>query len=165
MKAQIGIEHFIALILFVGFVSYIFLQVLKFTPAYLGELRNEETRSEAYQVSELLVNDAGQPSNWVLSNVQRLGLSDEAYNRTNMLSSRKINLIGGAGGCVAGYSNVQKWIGTTHQFSLVVKDITSNSVLINCQPLTVIPKATNVTVRRIVGLGANSYGELVLQMW
>lgn len=165
MKAQFSIEYFTSLVLFVGFVAYIFLQVLKFAPAYIGELKNEETRSEAYQVSELLVNDAGQPSNWDLSTVQRIGFSDENYNKTNLLSRRKINLISGTGGCDAGYANVQKNIGTTHQFSLFLKDITNNNILISCTPPTVVPKTINVTVRRVVALDTNSYGELVLQMW
>lgn len=62
MKAQISfVEFIIAFSIFSVFVAYLFFRLLSFMPAYLNEIRSERVRSEAYQISELLINDPGEP--------------------------------------------------------------------------------------------------------
>ncbi len=164
MKAQISVEYFISLILFIGFIAYIFFQVLRFTPVYLTEIKNEEIRSEVYQISELLVNDHGEPANWDLGTINRLGLSDETQNKTNLLSRRKINLIESR--CSAGgYSDIKTWIGTEHDFTIILTDLSTSSILINCKPDTFITRTINATVRRVVAFDSGNYGELIVEVW
>jgi hypothetical protein len=168
MKAQISfVEYLVAFTIFVGFFGYFYIQVLKFVPEYLNQIRTQRIRSEAYQISELLVNDPGDPINWhLVGTVRRLGLSDETKNLTNFLSLSKINAIGdGTNLCKPGYENVKKWLASDSDFSIIfTRKSPSEATLINCRPSVTGVKAVNVTVRRIVFFGSG-YGELIVQMW
>jgi hypothetical protein len=135
-------------------------------PEYLNQIRSEIIRSEAYQISEILVNDPGEPINWNVGNVKRLGLSDETKNLTNFLSLNKINAIGdGVNFCKPGYDSIKKWLASDNDFSIIlIKKIPVEQTLINCRPSTIAVRAINTTIRRIVSFDS-SYGELIVQMW
>jgi hypothetical protein len=64
MKGQFSVEYIVSMTIFIGFVTYIIFSIWRFIPNYLSELRNERIRSEAYQISELLINDPGEPMDW-----------------------------------------------------------------------------------------------------
>ena len=65
MKAQISfVEYIVSFSIFSVFVAYLFFRLLSYMPAYLNELRGEKLRSEAYQLSEFLINDLGEPLSW-----------------------------------------------------------------------------------------------------
>lgn len=164
MKGQFGIEQLISLSIFITFVAYFFFQFLSLRPAYLKEVKNERIRAEAYQVSELLINDPGYPISWTLDpdQTKRVGLSDESFNKTNLLSSAKISMFNSQ--CSSDYNKVKKWIGSDYDFSIFLTDKSTGILKINCYPPNMAPKGINVTVRRIVAFDS-SYGELVLQMW
>jgi hypothetical protein len=165
MKGQFGMEQLISLSVFIVFVVYFFFQFLNLRPTYLNEVKNERIRSEAYQISELLVNDPGYPLNWNANPTltQRAGLSDETQNKTNLLSLNKINAFNSE--CVGnGYYNVKKWIGAENDFSIFLTDKSTGTLKIGCYNKAIVSKGINVTVRRIVTFGS-SYGELILQMW
>jgi len=168
MKGQISfVEFLVTTTVFISFIGYFSFQLINFYPLYLGEIRNERIRSEAYQISEILVDDPGYPMNWnVVGGVQRLGLSDETKNKTNVLSLNKITAIGdGTNLCKPGYDTVKKWLGSAYDFSIVLtRKIPSEMILINCRPPPSPLKAINTTVRRIVSFDS-SYGELIVQMW
>ena len=165
MKAQFNIEYFVSIIIFIGFVAYIFFQVLTFTPEYLNEIKNEEARSEAYQISELLINDYGEPIDWDLDTVERVGLSNEIQNKTNLLSIEKIRLIGTRCSEVDGYLDVKNWISTDHDFTILLSDSSVGSILIRCNPSTTAVRTVNVSVSRIVAFDNGNYGELVVEVW
>lgn len=167
MKGQISfVEYLVAFTIFVVFVGYLSIQLLKFVPEYLNQITSERIRSEAYQISEILVNDPGYPIDWTAANVKRLGLSDETKNLTNALSLTKINQIGdGINLCKPGYDNVRKWLASDYNFTMILTRKSSpEQVLINCRPTTFAVGGTNTTVRRIVSFDS-SYGELIVQMW
>jgi len=167
MKAQISfVEYLVAFVIFVTFVGYFSFQILKFIPEYLNQIRSERIRAEAYQISEILINDPGYPSNWNIGNVKRLGLSDQTKNLTNFLSVNKINAIGdGTNFCKPGYDNVKKWLASDYDFSITLtRKSPSEAILINCRPSIIAVRAINTTVRRIVSFDS-SYGELIIQMW
>jgi len=64
MKAQASFEYYFSLVLFVMFATYIVFQTISVTSVYRREIRNRLLKTEAYQISELLVNDLGEPINW-----------------------------------------------------------------------------------------------------
>jgi len=168
-KGQFSYDYFISLIVFILAVIYIIFQIIAMKPAYLNEIRNEILRSETYQVSEMLVNDAGQPQNWDTENVKRLGLSSDV-NKTNYLSAIKIARLGSL--CPqAGYdSSFMRLLGVDqkYQLSIIVKNTTpcSSAVLVDCHPSSQIAARTvNTSVKRIVGIDAGCYGEVTVQMW
>jgi len=223
MKGQISfVEYIVSITIFITFAVFFFYNLLSFMPTYLNEIRNERVRSEAYQISELLINDLGEPVNWhffewdcdlnrdLIINVEdanaisacwdqpatccpkcdmnrdgvinlfdavkwvglcgghfeesinRLGLSDENFNKTNLLSEVKIDAIGS--NCVYGYENIKKLIGTDLDFTLILIERPSGQARILCSPTQIVTRGINVTVKRIVAFGS-SYGELILQVW
>jgi len=169
MKGQISfVEYLVAMTIFITFSVYFFYYLMSFLPNYLNQLESERIRSEAYQISEMLINDPGEPTNWYLNpnNAKRIGFSDENFNQTNLLSLDKINAIGIA--CTIGYKKIKKLIGSDLDFSIILRKKPSNNVLLACVPLSSPTKVTNVTIRRIVSINTPAgleLGELILQVW
>jgi hypothetical protein len=130
----------------------------------MRELRTETIRSEAYQISELLINDAGYPIDWSLGNVERIGLSSN-LNKANLLSMSKINSIGTNCAPGYGYDFVKNKIGAEDDFSLFVYRQPGNIPILACYPSLIVIRDINITVRRPVVFDDGNYGELVLQMW
>ena len=167
MKAQISfVEYLVAFLIFITFIGYFSIQILKFVPEYLNQIRSERIRSEAYQISEILINDPGFPANWDTNpiNVQRLGFSDETKNITNFLSIDKLRLFGG--GCPGpGYNTVKELIASDFDFSIMfIEKSPTETVWVNCHPEAIIRSPINTTVRRIFYFDSG-YGELIVQMW
>ena len=169
-KGQVSIEYIVSLILFIVFISFFFVQLLNQQPIYMREIRTETIKSEAYQISEMLVNDAGYPIDWILpfgggpqpNAVQRIGFSSN-LNKTNLLSKNKINLIGPT--CNRGYDFVKNKIGAEDDFSLFVYQQPGNIPILACYPSVIILRDINITFKRPVTFDDGNYGELVLQMW
>ena len=163
MKAQLSLEYYISLIIFIGFVVYISFQIMRISPQFITEVKNERLKSEAYQISELLINDAGQPINWNSQPpVKRFGLSDNS-NKTNLLSQGKIAAFNTS---CSDYDNIRKLIGigTEYYFSLNLID-SNGQTLINCNPPLTVIKPAKIAITRIVALNQTTFGELTLQLW
>ena len=170
MKAQISFVEFLtAMLIFLSFSTYIAFQVSSFIPNYLYQIKAERMRSEAFQLSELLINDPGDPANWYsvnFNNVRRLGLSDETKKKTNFLSGKKILAFNG--NCSENYTKIKEKLELDYDFSLILKDGISAETKINCHPQTTILRYTNITMKRIVAYeedGVRKYGEMLLQVW
>jgi len=169
MKSQLSVDFVISLIVFILFSTYIFFRILALRPAYLSELENERIRSEAFQISEILVKDAGEPANWQkysISGIKRIGLLNESYNQSNLLSVLKISQLNNL--CNSNYDEVKKRIGAQDiQFSLRLVDIPNNKILLNCIPprIKVRTLGINFTIVRIVALDSGSYGNLSVTVW
>jgi len=165
MKAQISfVEYLTSMLVFIGFVTFISIQVSSFIPNYLSEVRKERMRSEAFQLSELLINDPGEPINWIstnFDNVKRLGLSDEKENKTNFLSESKI--IAFNSNCSANYEKIKEKLGTDYDFSVYLFD-SKGQPKIECSPNTIAFRGINITITRMVAFG-NDFGELILEVW
>jgi len=165
MKAQLSLEYYISLTIFIGFIVYISFQVMRISPQFITEVENERLKSEAYQISELLINDAGEPLNWENnpSSVERIGLSKNYKNETNLLSQQKITAFNTT--CNSDYGNVRRSIGTDYYFSLELIDISSGQSLIDCNPPIIFVKPAKVVITRITALDSPAFGELILQLW
>ncbi len=162
MKGQISFVEFLtAMLIFIGFVAYLSIQVLNFIPSYLAELKAERLRIEAFQISELLLNDPGHPINWNERNVVRIGLSDERMNKTNLLSSYKIGNLSNM--CSSSYSLVKQKLGSEVDFSILITDLKTGQVKVNCRPVEG-RGVFNVTVRRVAAY-ENGFLEVVVQVW
>jgi hypothetical protein len=150
MKAQISFVEFLtAMLVFISFVGYFSLQILSFIPSYMNEIKLERLQSEAFQVSELLINDP----NW---------LSDSTQNKTNLLSASKI----GNFNCVS----AKETMGLDYEFSLILNDTSTNPpiTLKNCATTTTMFRQLKTTITRIVAFNDNGVikpGKMILQMW
>jgi len=169
MKGQFSFEQIISLIVFISFASYIFFVVFSQVPVYISEIRNEELRSEAYQISELLINDPGSPPDWYKAGrtLVRIGLSNETENKTNYVLTDKLNKLDSI--CrTGGYQTIKTAIDTDYEFSI---NITGSelcpSIKIDCRPTPPYrSKVSSAIIRRLFAIDQGScYAELVLEIW
>ncbi len=73
-KGVIDIEFILSVFVFLGVVVFVTFVIIGNIPVFHREALNENLRARAYQASQLLVFDEGEPSNWDTSNVRRIGL-------------------------------------------------------------------------------------------
>lgn len=168
MKGQFSVDYYVAIVVFIFFVVYLFFQLMKTIPTYLSEVNTQILKSEAYQISELLMNDFGEPQDWYnkldsMDLIKRIGLSDELQKKTNLLSLQKINSLNTVCNSENGYNRVKSWINTEYNFLITLTDKITNQVLLSCSSEQE-PAKTKIDVRRFVAF-ENSYGELILQLW
>lgn len=168
MKGQFSVDYLVALIIFVTFVLYLAFRLLQFFPAYVNAVDEQRLRAEAYQISEILVNDLGQPINWdtllpnQIDQIKRVGLSDQTKNKTNALSLSKITAFNSACNQPNGYLNIKSWLGTELRFSINLTK-SDGTKLIDCtSPQTA--GLLKVDIKRIVAFGS-SYGNLSVEVW
>ncbi|MEM5772694.1 MAG: hypothetical protein QXL86_00475 [Candidatus Aenigmatarchaeota archaeon] len=165
MKAQISFVEFItAMTIFIGAATYISFQVSSFMPNYINEVRSQRLRSEAFQISELLINDPGYPIDWYkgsFDNVKKIGLSDETKNKTNLISGIKLSSF------FSNCSRVREKLDVDYNFLISFKNITG-SITGNCISQTQAQRAINITIVRVVAYVEGNeirYGELMVQVW
>jgi len=144
------------------FIGYIFFQLTITSPHFIRESKNEILRIEAYQISELLINDPGKPIDWPTKPVERFGLSSNV-NKTNLLATDKVSAF--HSNCNSDYENVSRLIDTEYHFSIDLIDKDSGQKLIECKPSIPIKKDITATVTRIVSLDSGKVGELTILLW
>jgi hypothetical protein len=161
VKAQIGFEQVFSLLLFVFSVAYLIYQLLSYYPSYIGEMRRESIFSEAYQISEILVNDYGDPASWYslpLDQIKRIGLLNESIGKSNVLSLIKISKANEI--CNLNYQKFKQLLDLKNDISFIV--YLNNNVVASC----VHPFGERVVkVNRIVAFDNGSYGELVIWLY
>lgn len=166
MKGQISfVEYLASLILFITAVIFISFQLISFVPQYLTEVHNQRIRIDAYQISELLIDDPGKPTNWYSStSISRMGLANDSLNRTNFLSLQKINAFDNYCKQPGGYANIKNNISAVSNFQifLINRTGTSTIALISCFPPSPYSLQYIASVSRIVAIDSNDIGELVV---
>lgn len=170
MKGQISIDYYLSLIVFIFFVVYFLFQTSNLVPTFINQMEEQRIRSEAYQMSELLINYAGSPSDWntlVPDNTDQIdgiGLLDQNRNKVNVVSSAKVAALNTI--CSnQGQEFLRSKINTDLQFSLFLVDRTDGSTDLGCSPAVGNLRGFSVTERRIVAFDDNRFGELALQVW
>lgn len=162
-KGQLSIGFYTALILFIGVLGYLTYQLFQLVPVTTNAIRFETTRIEAYQISEMLVDDGGYPIDWnthQLPDIKRLGLSDTMQNKTNLISSAKATSFNTI--CTNNYRDVQNLLDIQNQFSITFIDHTSGVNWI-CKSPDVTSNSFNIT--RIVSIDGTDTGEITVQVW
>jgi len=165
IKAQLTIQYLASFIFFIGLVVLVYLGYSANIPTFVKEVEKEDTYSKAYQLSEILVNNPGQPRNWNNINVERLGLSDENFNKTNLISYNKIQQISSKN-CylnINDFKFFQNKLAMNRSFSIFIFNITENGdrkPLFDCTPSTFSRTTVNATVKRIAAL--NNFGKIEL---
>jgi hypothetical protein len=161
VKAQIGFEQVFSLLLFVFSVTYLIYQLISYYPSYIGEMRRESIFSEAYQISEILVNDYGDPASWYslsLDQIKRVGLLNESIGKSNVLSLIKISKANEI--CNLNYQKFKQLLDLKNDISFVV--YLNNNIVASCTR----PFGERVVkVNRIVAFDNGSYGELVIWLY
>lgn len=154
-------EYFVSMIIFLTFTLYFALKLVDFYPRYIQEVSSEIDRSDAYRLSEMLINDDGSPTDWdVTGSPERIGLSDQGQNKSNMLSVSKINEMQSL--CAADYSSVKDLVGSSNHFYLTVEDM-YGPLSMQCGLLPMSESVAVVT--RVVALDNGNYGKVTIQVW
>jgi len=161
VKVQIGFEQIFSLLLFVTSVTYLVYSLLSYYPSYINEMKRQMMLSEAYQISEILVNDCGHPANWYslqTNQIKRIGLLNESLNKTNVISiakSTRLNTI-----CNSYYQTFKQLLDLKNDISIII--YIGNNVLVNCtRPIG----ERAAKVNRIVSFNNGSYGELIIWLY
>jgi len=165
MKGQFTIDYIMSLIIFIIFVIYLILQITQIVPAYLYEVTNQRLKSEAFQISEILVNDPGEPIGWSMSQLpDRIGLSDQTQNKTNLMSMNKISDLHTI--CQSGYDSVKTKLDTENQIAIYVNK-TDGTELLKCKPPSPPSNLVKVSIKRVVAIDnpPGTVGILYLEMW
>ncbi len=154
MKGQLTIEYLISFGIFVTLIGYIYLSYTKNIPIFVDEVKKEVTRSEAFQISELLINNPGEPSSWTFATVKRIGLSNNTAGKQNLITMNKINELSNFNCLVPSeYLSLQKKIATNKQVSLFILDINTidevRTPLYTCKSPIIQKTAINTTIRRL----------------
>ena len=163
LKAQLTIEYLASFITFIGLIIFIYFTYSGNIPGFIEEVKKEDVRSKAYQLSEMLVNDPGEPINWDDVGPKRIGLSDEISNKTNLISLDKVRELEQR---CSNFENIKKWLGLNKSFSIYVFNISQNNGkrnrLCECISTELITTAINTTVRRVTILNNTETGRLEL---
>jgi len=173
MKGQITVEYLISFVIFIGLIAYTYLSYSANIPRFTEDVRKETIRSEAYQISEILVNNPGEPVNWQsFANIKRIGLLDERCNKTNLISKAKIDKLKNNYDCnyPANYSYIMSKLKANRNFSFIISEIDwtngNRNTLYLCNPPTFF-SSMNITIQRIAAYndsGTIKPAEIIIQM-
>ena len=162
MKAQLSFEYMLAFGIFIGIVVYIYLSYIRNIPPFIDEITKEAIRSDVYQISELLVNNPGEPAGWSnAATSRRIGFLNETANRENFLSETKIT--NGISFCGSNYNSFKGKIGTNKNFTLVILDVdtrTGTRTLIGSCNANIAKTSVNTTIKRIVTYTRQATGQI-----
>lgn len=165
MKAQLSFDFYFSIVVFIIFVSSLFFKLITFLPLYSEEITSQRLRSEAFQLSEILVNNVGYPGNWYAdaANVKLMGLSEETKNKTNLVSLSKITALKNL--CQSDFNKVLKIMDVSDGFSVLLanRSVDPPQELLGCLPADVTGRG-RTEVKRIVAFGSD-FGELTVQVW
>jgi len=161
VKSQIGFEQVFSLFLFVFSVTSLIYQLLSYYPIYISEMKRESILSESYQISEILVNDYGEPSDWYsrpLNQIKRIGFLNESISKSSVLSFNKI--LKASDICNSNYQQFKQFLDLKHDISFIV--YLNNNIVASCvRPIG----ERGAKINRIVSFDNGSYGELVIWLY
>jgi hypothetical protein len=167
MKGQLTLDYVLSIIIFITLTSYIIFQLLMVVPKFVREVRVQNLRGEAFSISEILLNDPGEPINWhEVGVVERIGLLDETKNLTNFLSLGKIIKFGEI--CSEDYEKVRSLLATNRTILVSLRNLETDQLITSCSPQLITYRGMKATVVRnfaFVQNGATTYGEMVIEMW
>ncbi len=168
VKGQLTIQYLASFIFFIGLIVYIYFAYSANLPAFVEEVRKEDVRSKAFQLSEILLNDPGHPANWwngALDDVKRIGLSDENSNKTNLILLDKVKKIDELEFC-SDFKNIQQKLALDKPFSIHIFKIDQVSgirtIISKCVSSDFPKTSINATIKRITALNNTDTGELEL---
>ncbi len=173
MKGQLTVEYLISFLVFIGLIAYIYLSYSANIPSFMQEVKKEDIRSKAIQLSEVLINNLGEPPNWnstsLNSDIKRIGLLDHNSNKQNLISRDKVNKLDSDFNCNINYEELQKKLAMNKTFSLIISRIDDDgdrTPLYTCTP-PFVTGMINVTIVRVVALndsGILNTTEVIIQM-
>jgi hypothetical protein len=172
-----SVDFYVALVVFIVIVVYFLFQISTIVPTFINQIEEQRMMSEAYQVSEILLNDIGQPKNWdtlPIGQISRFGMSDHNANKTNLIAISKANSLNFLCLGEQGYKDVKHRMGMREfNFSVFVTNRQTGSIEVTCfnpseiEVSTGLPKRKGftATANRILAFNDGTYGDMKVQVW
>jgi hypothetical protein len=134
MKGIADVEFILSTMIFLGVITFVTFNIVSNVPGLREVTMVETLHVRSYEVSQILLFDAGEPNNWYTdpANVKRMGLSTgEKY----VLDKRKITAMQGL--CNIDYRTIRNALGDKiFDMRLNITDSSGNQIL-NCgSPVT-----------------------------
>jgi len=147
-RAQVNIEFILSVSIFLLIVSVLSYDILGSLPEFHREAVKDMSISRAYQISEILLRDEGDPKNWddLEEEIKRIGLSD---GRDFFLSDSKITELNNL--CNTDYQNILKLFGIEKNIMVVnITNLDGESVVGGtvCSPPIISETAPKLWIRR-----------------
>ncbi len=169
LKGQLTVQYLASFIFFIGLVIYIYFAFSANLPAFIDEVRKEDTRSKAFQLSEILLNDPGEPKDWwksTIPNIKRVGLSDENSNKQNVINFNKVINLSISSLCNPTSFTIAQKLALNRPFSISIFNISQidgqRNLITQCIS-PIFPKTIiNSTIKRITTLNNTQTGRLEL---
>ena len=118
------------------------------------------------------MNDLGEPASWNKNSVERIGLSDENFNKTNLISNVKITELSGFDCSIQDdYNELKSLFALDREFSIVIFEIEDDgnrNSLFSCFPPFGLKTAIQAKVTRITAYiddGDVKPAEVTVQVW
>ncbi|MBI4171089.1 MAG: hypothetical protein HY514_05295 [Candidatus Aenigmarchaeota archaeon] len=151
MKGTLDIEFIISVLVFMTTITIVSISIINNFPKLHQEIFSQDLKAKSFQISELLMFDRGEPTNWdtlPVTSVKRLGLSNGTkYD----ISPEKVSALQGY--CTAGnYAGVKDLLGLDfrNDVSIEVRDIDLGTVVLDCRPAAVSEIRAQATITRFV---------------
>ena len=176
MKGQLTIQYLASFIFFIGLIIYVYFSYSANIPRFVEEVEKEDVRSKAYQLSEILVNDLGEPIDWnnapSIDSIKRIGFSDHNSNKTNLILRSKIDKFEELFDCDTRFEEVQDRLALEKPFSIHVFNVSDNGVrtlVLECVSPMFPTTMINATIKRVTAIedmieGDTELAELIVQM-
>ena len=164
MRGQISIEYLIALSIFLGLISYIYLRYVGNITPFIEDVIKEEKRAEAFQIANILVNDPGEPADWDSSpnNAKRIGLANQSTNMSNWIKHSKINAF------TSQCSKLQNLLAIERPFNVMIFDVNPSTGVRTPLALCMSPvlriDQVNATVKRYAIYDNHKIAEIIVQV-
>jgi hypothetical protein len=173
LKGQLTVQYLASFIFFIGLIIYIYFAFSANLPAFVEEVGKEDTRSKAFQLSEILLNDPGDPADWwndtkypTLNDINRIGLSDENSNKNNLISILKVKELKSLCPPSGDFKNIQQKLAFNKSFSIHIFNVSQSSgqrnLIMDCVDPDLPKTSINATIRRITVLNNTDTGNLEL---
>ena len=153
-KGVVDIEFMVSILIFLTVLTFVTFSVIGLFPRLHEEAFAHDIRSKAFQVSELLMFDRGEPTDWdtaaTIGDVKRLGFSTGG-NYT--LDRNKINKLNTFCSDPSNYAALKSLLGLDYTNDIII-DIKEppgpgSAILAACQPLVVSQVRSKTSIVRL----------------
>lgn len=160
MKGIIDIEYLLAIAVFLTTISFVTIIIMSNVPLFHREAVSEDLRARAYQISELLLFDRGDPVNWDQVNVNRIGLSTGTRYKLSSLNIVALKEL-----CTANYQRVKNLLGQDYRTDVLI-EVTDqdDNLLARCMPASVTTVRPNFQITRFAALDNGKIAKLTVSV-
>lgn len=166
MKGQTSVEYYISITVFLFFIALIIARTAGVVPEYTNQVKIQELRSEAYALSEILLNNPGIPGDWESfppEAVTRFGLAS-GDTKLNLLSSSKLSALRAICSNPNLMDEMRESMNAKFRFSIIFTNRVSGDTFSCEDVVTPISTAERASISRVAAIDNGQYGELIVQV-